>query len=173
MNHADWRSRSRCFTRRHLDGRRCPRRPRRPAPPGTPSTPGTPRCPRCLRSSVDRRRSGCAGCRPSLVFRSGLLPSAPSPLGSRATITLKDASHRGMSMSTIRGRSPADRPPKYCRQCGYELHGLDQPRCSECGRPFDPHDPRAYLTEPLPISRSRNRAHRMVRCLLAVVLSCL
>ncbi len=28
-----------------------------------------------------------------------------------------------------------------CRQCGYLLRGLTEPRCPECGRPFDPEDP--------------------------------
>lgn len=25
-----------------------------------------------------------------------------------------------------------------CVPCGYDLRGLDEPRCPECGRPFDP-----------------------------------
>jgi predicted amidophosphoribosyltransferase len=25
-----------------------------------------------------------------------------------------------------------------CRMCGYSLRGLTQPRCPECGEPFDP-----------------------------------
>jgi len=29
----------------------------------------------------------------------------------------------------------------YCRGCRYALDGLAQPRCPECGRPFDPSDP--------------------------------
>ncbi len=28
-----------------------------------------------------------------------------------------------------------------CRECGYLLRGLTEPRCPECGRPFDPEDP--------------------------------
>lgn len=27
-----------------------------------------------------------------------------------------------------------------CRKCGYSLYGLPQPRCPECGTPFDPTD---------------------------------
>lgn len=30
----------------------------------------------------------------------------------------------------------------HCWQCGYELTGLTTPRCPECGRPFDPSDPK-------------------------------
>ena len=37
----------------------------------------------------------------------------------------------------------------FCRACGYDLHGLDKPRCPECGRAFDPDDRRSY-------DRSRN-----------------
>ena len=39
-----------------------------------------------------------------------------------------------------------------CRECGYLLRGLPEPRCPECGRPFDPHDPTTYRdpTRPRP-----------------------
>lgn len=33
-----------------------------------------------------------------------------------------------------------------CRGCGYELVGLDEARCPECGRGFDPGDRRSYVT---------------------------
>ncbi len=29
------------------------------------------------------------------------------------------------------------RGPGHCRSCGYSLHGLDNPRCPECGAPFE------------------------------------
>ena len=48
----------------------------------------------------------------------------------------------------------------FCRSCGYDLHGLDEPRCPECGRAFDPHDPRSY-------NRSRT-AERRLRNLIAM-----
>jgi hypothetical protein len=28
-------------------------------------------------------------------------------------------------------------PRGHCRQCGYDLTGLPEPRCSECGQPFE------------------------------------
>lgn len=30
----------------------------------------------------------------------------------------------------------ARRDPSRCRKCGYDLHGLPEPRCPECGSPF-------------------------------------
>lgn len=33
----------------------------------------------------------------------------------------------------------------YCRKCGYALVGLSENRCPECGRGFDPGDPRTFL----------------------------
>jgi len=44
--------------------------------------------------------------------------------------------------------SPA--PHKRCLGCGYDLHGLPENRCPECGRPFDPEDPRTYYPLGLP-----------------------
>ena len=33
----------------------------------------------------------------------------------------------------------------YCRGCGYDVRGLAEHTCSECGRRFDPQDRRTYL----------------------------
>src|SRR5688572_1775855 len=35
-----------------------------------------------------------------------------------------------------------EQPIGLCLTCGYPLHGLPTPRCPECGREFDPLDPR-------------------------------
>ncbi len=37
---------------------------------------------------------------------------------------------------------------RYCRGCSYDLHALTTPRCPECGRAFDPADPRTYRRRP-------------------------
>ena len=36
----------------------------------------------------------------------------------------------------------------YCLGCGYDLRGLPEPRCPECGRPFDPGDPPTFRKNP-------------------------
>jgi hypothetical protein len=51
-----------------------------------------------------------------------------------------------------------------CRTCGYDLHELRDPRCPECGRGFDPADPRTFLSRPFPARR------RLVQALLALLL---
>lgn len=33
---------------------------------------------------------------------------------------------------------PRHRAAGRCHECGYSLHGLAEPRCPECGTPFDP-----------------------------------
>jgi len=36
-----------------------------------------------------------------------------------------------------------------CKRCGYELQGLRDDRCPECGRSFDPDDSSSYLVKPV------------------------
>ncbi len=36
-----------------------------------------------------------------------------------------------------------------CRRCGYDLRDLQEHRCPECGRPFDPKRPATWLSEPI------------------------
>ncbi len=45
----------------------------------------------------------------------------------------------------------------YCRDCSYPLDHLDQQRCPECGRPFDPESPRTYRRRARRISRGWSR----------------
>jgi hypothetical protein len=33
----------------------------------------------------------------------------------------------------------------YCKQCGYNLHGIESDACPECGKPFDLDKPSTYL----------------------------
>lgn len=35
-----------------------------------------------------------------------------------------------------------------CRRCQYPLRGLTEPRCPECGREFDPENPKTYHVRP-------------------------
>src|SRR5687767_6979345 len=45
--------------------------------------------------------------------------------------------------------------PRYCLRCFYDLRGLPENRCPECGRFFDPDDPRTYSATVSP-ERLRN-----------------
>jgi len=36
-------------------------------------------------------------------------------------------------------------PEGYCTICGYNLHALTEPRCPECGTPFEPAAPETHL----------------------------
>ncbi len=36
-----------------------------------------------------------------------------------------------------KGPSSTANKPAICRQCGYNLHGLPEKRCPECGTPFN------------------------------------
>lgn len=42
------------------------------------------------------------------------------------------------SVVFLRNRYSPVHPPGYCRKCGYDLRGLPEPRCPECGKPFEP-----------------------------------
>jgi len=52
-------------------------------------------------------------------------------------------------------------PSRYCRRCLYELHGLPQPRCPECGRAFDPDNPASVYT-----SKRQHTSDKLKRVLL-------
>jgi hypothetical protein len=38
----------------------------------------------------------------------------------------------------------------WCKACGYALDAVPQPRCPECGQPFDPQDPTTYCAPNAP-----------------------
>src|ERR1035437_5585136 len=40
---------------------------------------------------------------------------------------------------------------RYCQKCGYDLRGTvaAQPRCPECGRPFDTANPKTFRRRPI------------------------
>lgn len=42
---------------------------------------------------------------------------------------------------------------RFCTACLYDISSLSEPRCPECGRDFNPHDPRSYLKKPIPAWR--------------------
>ena len=51
-----------------------------------------------------------------------------------------------------------DRRAFTCKRCGYDLHGLPEPRCPECGTGFDPAERERILARihsPLPKARYR------------------
>jgi hypothetical protein len=54
----------------------------------------------------------------------------------------------------------------FCRRCGYALIGLPSNRCPECGREFDPANPRTFLAHP-----RRVVLRRIIR--IAIILLCL
>lgn len=55
----------------------------------------------------------------------------------------------------------------YCRQCDYDLHGLSEQRCPECGQRFDASDPKTFHTTP---RRQRRRRLALQMLLPPIVL---
>jgi len=45
-----------------------------------------------------------------------------------------------ITFGTLLKRIMRSRLPGACVQCGYNLRGLTEPRCPECGTPFESHD---------------------------------
>lgn len=59
----------------------------------------------------------------------------------------------------------------YCRKCRYDLHAIASRACPECGRAFDPANPRTF--DPIPQARSVSIAVLAVALLLLVVMQAL
>ena len=59
-------------------------------------------------------------------------------------------------------------PPRFCRRCNYDLRATTTNRCPECGRPFDPANPRT--TRPRPARRWLRHVRRAAACLLILLL---
>ena len=59
-------------------------------------------------------------------------------------------------------------PAGYCKHCGYDLRGLPSPRCPECGKDFDPANPRTFARRP-PRSPVWRWAKRLTLLLLAAI----
>jgi rRNA maturation protein Nop10 len=57
----------------------------------------------------------------------------------------------------------------YCKQCGYDLRACLENRCSECGRKFDPADPKTFTMRP-PHERRRWWIKRGLAALLTVLI---
>jgi hypothetical protein len=57
-----------------------------------------------------------------------------------------------------------NRTPMYCWQCGYNLFGLSESRCPECGRAFDPANRGSYRRYP-----PMTWLHRTALVVLAIV----
>ena len=73
-------------------------------------------------------------------------------------------------MSITPNTLPSESPPRFCRRCNYDLRATpsESPRCPECGRPFDPANPRT--TRRRPARRWLRHVRRAAACLLILLL---
>jgi len=58
---------------------------------------------------------------------------------------------------------------RFCRRCGYNLHGLPENRCPECGKAFDPNNPKTYFQHAASLSR-RWWAKRIIVVLVTLLI---
>src|SRR5690606_9440248 len=61
------------------------------------------------------------------------------------TVWIQDAEDEQRALEIIRKHEPT---PQHCHHCGYDLRGLPEPRCPECGQPFARRDQRPDWTCP-------------------------
>ena len=68
---------------------------------------------------------------------------------------------------------PKRLPPRHCLRCGYALTALPEDRCPECGLPFNPQNPRTFLTSRAPVLRRCLGPPTWFELILAVALTLL
>jgi hypothetical protein len=66
----------------------------------------------------------------------------------RSAVRLVDCHYPKQWHGTIMPQDQTTTSSMYCRKCGYQLEGLLEFRCPECGQPFDPDSPRTFLRHP-------------------------
>ena len=59
----------------------------------------------------------------------------------------------------------------FCRKCRYDLQGLSEPKCPECGAEFDPADSKTYLAAPAPESPFADAVLRVLQLVAVAVLA--
>jgi hypothetical protein len=59
----------------------------------------------------------------------------------------------------------------FCRRCGYNLKGLSECRCAECGRAFDPANRRTYSSHPHAPLRRRLTRYAVAALTVALLLA--
>ena len=67
------------------------------------------------------------------------LPALPIPILARDNPRMTTTAHEPTACTS---------PPRYCRRCNYDLRATTEKRCPECGRPFDPVNPRTTRRRP-------------------------
>lgn len=95
---------------------------------------------------------------PATLFRptGGTLRSYHAASGDHRSLS---TGRKGYGLDEVRGTVSAPRlvsavqSPVYCLSCKYDLRNLNEHRCPECGRPFDPGDDRTFSVPSSRMSR--------------------
>lgn len=93
-----------------------------------------------LHHAITRSRSRFDAARESGLGR------PTDPLG--RTHSSGSAGHSRLVTMAATPGSSTSAPTIYCRICGYDLEGLPEPRCPECGKAFDPQNPDTFSPRP-------------------------